>query len=153
MDRVSQLVGIDGRAKMRESLNNFIYLGDKSKTLTEKVMRVYAYPTSIHSTHPDHMEGNPVFIYLDAFNPDSDEVKNLKDIYQADRMGDVEMKRRLVGDLNSFLDPIREKRAYYQCHTGEVEEAFLNSTRRAKRLAEQTMSGARAAIGTASYLN
>ena len=152
MGRVSRLVGTDGRAKMSKSLDNCIYLGDNSKTVTEKVMRMYTDSTRVHATDPGHVEGNPVFMYHDAFNPDKEEVEGLKESYCKGKVGDVEVKRRLARALNAFLDPIREKRAYYQCHTDEVKEALLEGTRRAKRLAEQTMSEVRAAIGIASYL-
>jgi tryptophanyl-tRNA synthetase len=144
--RVPRLVGIDGQAKMSKSLNNAIYLKDDAETVTQKVMRMYTDPTRIHATDPGHIEGNPVFMYHDAFNPDKAEVQDLKERYVAGKVGDVEVKQKLAGALNALMDPIRERRARYEAQPALVREALASGSGYAKRVAEQTMSEVRAAL-------
>ncbi len=144
--RVPRLVGIDGNAKMGKSLDNAIYLKDDAETVTEKVRRMYTDPTRIHATDPGHIEGNPVFMYHDAFNPDAAEVQDLKDRYVAGKVGDVEVKQKLARALNMFLDPIRERRAHFEAHPELVREALAEGTGYGKNVAEQTMAEVRAAM-------
>ncbi|MCH7705633.1 MAG: tryptophan--tRNA ligase, partial [Chloroflexi bacterium] len=99
--RVARLPGTDGQAKMSKSLGNAIYLSDDAATVTEKVRRMYTDPTRIHATDPGHVEGNPVFIYHDAFNPDKAEVQDLKERYLVGKVGDVEVKEKLARALNA----------------------------------------------------
>src|SRR5438552_12193487 len=112
--RVARLVGTDGQAKMSKSLDNAIYLKDPPEVVTEKVRRMYTDPTRLRATDPGHVEGNPVFMYHDVFNPDKAEVEDLKERYTAGRVGDVEVKQKLARALNAMLDPIRDRRAYFQ---------------------------------------
>src|SRR6185312_10051570 len=107
---VPTLVGTDGKAKMSKSLDNAIYLSDDRETVHQKVMRMYTDPTRLRATDPGHVEGNPVFSYLDAFDADTAAVDELKARYRNGRVGDVEVKKRLSTVLNAFLDPIRERR-------------------------------------------
>src|SRR5207247_10659052 len=93
--------------------DNAIYLSDDAATVTRKVMAMYTDPTRIHPTDPGHVEGNPVFIYHDAFNANKGEVEELKERYRQGAVGDVEVKRRLAIALTSLLEPIRERRAKY----------------------------------------
>ncbi|OGO49937.1 MAG: tryptophan--tRNA ligase [Chloroflexi bacterium RBG_16_68_14] len=144
--RVPRLVGLDGKAKMGKSLNNAIFLKEDAETVTQKVMSMFTDPTRIRATDPGHVEGNPVFMYHDAFNPDTAEVQDLKDRYRAGKVGDVEVKQRLVRALNELLEPIRERRAYYQAHPALVREALAAGTGYAKKVAEQTMAEVRAAL-------
>lgn len=144
--RVPRLVGIDGQAKMSKSLNNAIYLKDDAEAVTQKVMRMFTDPTRIHATDPGHIEGNPVFMYHDAFNPDTAEVQDLKDRYVVGKVGDVEVKQKLARALNAFMDPIRERRAHYEANPALVREALAAGTGHAKRVAEQTMAEVRAAL-------
>jgi len=144
--RVPRLVGIDGQSKMSKSLNNAIYLKDDAETVTEKVRRMYTDPTRIHATDPGHIEGNPVFMYHDAFNPDKAEVQDLKERYVAGKVGDVEVKQKLARALNALMDPIRERRARYEAQPALVREALASGSAYAKRVAEQTMSEVRAAL-------
>src|SRR5262249_14492001 len=138
--RVARLVGTDGQAKMSKSLDNAIYLKDSADVVTEKVRRMYTDPTRLRATDPGHVEGNPCFMYHDAFNPDKAEVDDLKERYVAGRVGDVEVKQKLARALNNFLDPIRERRARYEERMGEVREALEKGTQRAKGVAEETMA-------------
>src|SRR5262245_52878058 len=107
---VPTLVGTDGQAKMSKSLNNAIYLSDDEATVTAKIMKMYTDPTRLRATDPGHVEGNPVFQYHDAFNENKAEVEDLKQRYVAGKVGDVEVKKKLVAALNQFLTPIRERR-------------------------------------------
>jgi len=144
--RVPRLVGVDGQAKMSKSLNNAIYLKDDAEIVTQKVMRMYTDPTRIHATDPGHVEGNPVFMYHDAFNRDKAEVQDLKERYVVGKVGDVEVKQKLALALNALMEPIRERRARYEAQPALVREALASGSGYAKRVAEQTMSEVRAAL-------
>ena len=144
--RVPRLVGLDGNAKMSKSLNNAIFLKDDADTVTQKVMRMFTDPTRLRASDPGHIEGNPVFMYHDAFNPDTAEVQELKDRYVKGAVGDVEVKQKLAKALNVFLDPIRDRRAHYEARPKEVRKALARGTAYAKKVAEQTMSEVRAAL-------
>lgn len=93
------------------------------------------------------MEGNPVFIYHDAFNPNVDEINDLKERYLLGKVGDVEVKKKLTIAINNFLEPIRERRAQYQSQPGLVEDVLVAGTERARAEARQTMDAVRAAMG------
>jgi len=142
---VPTLVGTDGQAKMSKSLNNAIFLADDPKTVESKVMRMYTDPKRVSADIPGTVEGNPVFAYHDAFNPDKAEVADLKERYRKGKVGDVEVKRNLVRALNQFLTPIRDRRAQFDRST--VEQLLVEGTRRARREAEETMRLVRDAMG------
>ncbi len=137
--RVGTLVGTDGQAKMSKSLDNAIYLSDDAATVTRKVGKMYTDPTRIHPTDPGHVEGNPVFIYHDAFNPNRAEVEDLKERYLKGTVGDVEVKQRLARALNEFLDPIRERRARFAAEPRRIEEVIIAGSRAARREAQETL--------------
>ncbi|PJE66914.1 tryptophan--tRNA ligase, partial [Candidatus Shapirobacteria bacterium CG10_big_fil_rev_8_21_14_0_10_36_6] len=94
------LIGTDGQAKMSKSIGNCIYLSDDEETVNKKVKGIYTDPTRLKPTDPGHIEGNPVFIYHDAFNDNLAEVADLKDRYQKGQVGDVEVKTKLALALN-----------------------------------------------------
>jgi tryptophanyl-tRNA synthetase len=144
---VPTLVGTDGSAKMSKSLGNAIFLSDDAATVTEKVRGMYTDPKRLRATDPGTVEGNPVFIYHDAFNPNTAEVAELKERYRAGTVGDVEVKKRLAAALNSFLDPIRERRAHYQAHPLVVKDILAQGIRRMQAEAKETMRLVRAATG------
>lgn len=144
---VPTLVGTDGKAKMSKSLGNAIFLSDDPKTVEKKVMSMYTDPTRIHATDPGHVAGNPVFIYHDVFNPDKEEVNDLKRRYRAGRVGDVEVKRKLARALNNFLDPIRERRSHYENRPGLVDEIIHAGSARASAEGAATLAAARDAMG------
>ena len=144
---VPTLVGTDGMAKMSKSLNNAIMLSDTPEEVERKVRGMYTDPTRLRATDPGHVEGNPVFQYHDAFNPDTAEVDDLKERYRAGRVGDVEVKRKLTAALETFLAPIRERRAHYESKPGIVEEVIAEGSRRARQEAEETIRLARDAMG------
>jgi tryptophanyl-tRNA synthetase len=144
---VPTLPGLDGRAKMGKSLGNAIFLTDDPQTLERKVMSMYTDPTRIHATDPGHVRGNPVFTYHDAFNDDRDEVDELKKRYRKGKVGDVEVKQRLVRALNRFLDPMRERRAAFAAKPGLVEEIIREGSARARKECRNTLAEARDAMG------
>ncbi len=147
------LVGTDGQAKMSKSLNNAIFLSDDANTVTKKVMGMYTDPNRVRSDVPGTVEGNPVFIYHDVFNPDKAEVETLKERYRAGRVGDVEVKQRLATVLNDFLEPTRERRARYEADTGFVDELLYEGTLRAREEAKQTLIEAKKAMGLTGVWN
>lgn len=142
---VGTLPGIDGQTKMSKSLGNAIFLSDDPETVTQKVMRMYTDPKRIHPTDPGTVEGNPVFIYHDAFNPNKEEVEDLKRRYRLGKVGDIEVKRKLVDALNAFLDPIRTRRTMGQL-AGDVDDILLEGSRRARSLADETLHMVRTAM-------
>ena len=150
--RVPRLVGTDGQAKMSKSLNNAIYLKDSAAVVAEKVRSMYTDPSRLRASDPGHVEGNVVFMYLDAFGSNPEEVNDLKERYRRGAVGDVEVKRTLTTALNAFLDPIRERRAHYEANMSLVRDALELGTTRAKRVAEETMILVRDALDL-GYLN
>lgn len=144
---VPTLVGLDGKAKMSKSLGNAIMLADSPEEVRQKVMGMYTDPTRLRATDPGHVEGNPVFQYHDAFNPDTAEVDDLKDRYRNGKVGDVEVKRKLIAALENFLAPIRERRARFEARPGIVDEVISEGSRRARQEAEETIRLARDSMG------
>jgi tryptophanyl-tRNA synthetase len=145
--RFPVLPGTDGKPKMSKSIGNTIMLSDDAETVRKKVMAMYTDPTRLHATDPGHVKGNPVFTYHDAFNPNLDEVRDLKARYTRGKVGDVEVKQKLVAALNQFLDPIRDKRAEYERQPDLLEDILAEGSRRARAEARQTLELARQAMG------
>jgi tryptophanyl-tRNA synthetase len=150
---VPTLVGTDGQAKMSKSLGNAIFLSDDAATVRRKVFSMYTDPNRISADVPGRVEGNPVFIYHDAFNPDRAEVEDLKERYRQGRVGDVEVKEKLAGALNAFLDPLRERRAAIQSQSGLVERIIYEGTLRASQEGEATVREMKRAMGLAGLWN
>jgi len=145
--KVPTLPGTDGQSKMGKSLGNAIFLTDDADTVKRKVMSMYTDPTRIHATDPGHVRGNPVFVYHDAFNDDTEEVEDLKRRYKKGTVGDVEVKRRLIEALERFLEPIRERRAQFATQKGLVDEIIREGSTRAREEARRTLAEARDAMG------
>jgi tryptophanyl-tRNA synthetase len=137
-----RLVGTDGFRKMSKSLDNAIYLSDDAETVARRVRSMYTDPKRIRSDIPGTVEGNPVFEYHDAFNPDRAEVDDLKARYRAGRVGDVEVKDRLILALNRFLDPIRARRRTWEARLPEIRALLEEGTASARRTAQETLQGA-----------
>jgi tryptophanyl-tRNA synthetase len=146
---VPTLPGVDGQGKMSKSLGNAILLSDDAKTVEQKVMRMYTDPTRIHATDPGHVRGNPVFTYHDAFNDNKEEVADLKRRYRAGKVGDVEVKRKLVAALNAFLEPMRVRRADYAAHPKRLDEILVEGTRKTQALAAETLRMTKEQMGIA----
>ncbi|MCS6844107.1 MAG: tryptophan--tRNA ligase [Caldilineales bacterium] len=147
------LVGTDGQAKMSKSLNNAIFLSDDPATVRKRVFSMYTDPKRVSADIPGTVEGNPVFIYHDTFNPNKEEVEDLKRRYREGKVGDVEVKEKLAIALNNFLDPIRERRAYYAAQTGFVDELLYEGTLRARQEAQITLSDVKKAMGLTGVWN
>jgi tryptophanyl-tRNA synthetase len=144
---IPTLVGTDGQEKMSNSLGNAIFLSDDDRTVRARVRGMYTDPRRVRSDIPGTVEGNPVFAYHDAFNPDRDEVEDLKARYRQGKVGDVEVKSSLARALNAFLDPIRRRRAEFARHPGRVEEILRTGTERARLEAGLTMQAVHQAMG------
>ncbi len=144
---VPTLVGTDGQAKMSKSLDNAIYLSDDAKTVEQKVRGMYTDPARVRADIPGKVEGNPVFIYHDAFNPNVEEVNDLKDRYRQGKVGDVEVKRKLTAAINAFLEPIRQRRAELERNPRIVEEVLLAGSERARAEADETLRMVKEAMG------
>jgi tryptophanyl-tRNA synthetase len=153
VSEVGSLVGTDGSAKMSKSLGNAIYLSDDAKTVAKKVMGMYTDPKRVTADVPGTVEGNPVFDYHDAFNADKAQVEDLKSRYRAGKVGDVEVKEKLIVSLNAFLDPIRERRAKYESQSGLADEVVYDGTMKMREEARATLSIALKAMGLAAVWN
>jgi tryptophanyl-tRNA synthetase len=143
---VSRLPGLDGDKKMSKSIGNTIDLADNADTVKKRVMQMYTDPKRVRADIPGTVEGNPVFIYHDAFNPDTAEVDDLKERYRAGKVGDVEVKNKLAKALNLYLDPIRARRAAVLAKPGMVQEILREGSKKARGVAEQTMDRVRDAV-------
>ncbi|WP_420632335.1 tryptophan--tRNA ligase [Candidatus Leptofilum sp.] len=150
---VPTLVGTDGKAKMSKSLGNAILLSDDSKTVAKKIRNMYTDPKRVHADIPGTVEGNPVFVYHDAFNPDKAEIDDLKTRYRSGKVGDVEVKEKLTVAINNFLDPIREKRAEIEADSGLVEQVIYEGTVRINKEAEATLLAMKKAMGLTGNWN
>jgi tryptophanyl-tRNA synthetase len=150
---VPTLVGTDGNAKMSKSLGNAIYISDDAKTVEKKVRAMFTDPNRIRADIPGKVEGNPVFIYHDIFNPDREEVRDLKERYTTGKVGDVEVKEKLSRALNNLLDPIRERRHTYMQQTGLVEEVIFEGTLAAREEARATLMEMKKAMGLTGVWN
>ena len=149
--RVPRLKGIDGNNKMSKSKGNVIELRFSEDQVNKAVMSMYTDPKRLKATDPGTVEGNPLFQYHDAFNPDKAKVEDFKKRYKEGTVGDVEVKKDLAEALNNFLSPIREKREYYENNPKEVENALLPGTNNARKIANETMKMVRSAMKIDSY--
>lgn len=149
---IPTLVGTDGQAKMSKSLGNAILLSDDAETVRKKVMNMYTDPKRLRATDPGTVEGNPVFVYHDLFNPDTEQVADFKARYRTGNIGDVEVKKVLVEKLNAFLDPIRERRRQLEAHPDDVIDILRMGAQRARPIAQETVAQAREAMGLTSPL-
>ena len=148
-----RLPGLDGNAKMSKSLGNAIYLADDAKTVQKKVMSMYTDPNHIHVEDPGKVEGNTVFTYLDVFAPDKDKVAELKEEYQKGGLGDVKIKRYLNKVLEAELAPIRERREKFAQDEDAVYEMLLEGSKKANKVANETLEQVRDAIGLNYFKN
>ena len=109
-------------------------------------MRMYTDPKRVRADIPGTVEGNPVFIYHDAFNPNTAEVDDLKARYRAGKVGDVEVKTKLAAALNAHLEPIRERRAAALARPDRLKEILFEGSKRARVVAAETMARVRDAM-------
>ncbi len=142
----SRLPGTDGKTKMSKSLGNAIYLGDSADTVARKVSKMYTDPQRIHGNEPGDVEHNPVFIYLDAFGTDTAKIAEFKSRYTAGTVGDVEVKNYLTEVLNTFLEPIRTKRAELAKDPEAIYAILQKGKKKAGLIARKTLKKVRAAM-------
>lgn len=140
-----RLVGIDGNSKMGKSLNNGIYLKDTTEDVKKKIMSMYTDPNRIHPNDPGTVDGNPVFIYHDAFNENKAEVNDLKERYKKGTVGDVEVKEKLFDAIEKFLGPIRQRRKDYE--NQDIMKYVVDGTQKARKLAQNNILRAQKAMG------
>ena len=141
-----RLPGIDGKAKMSKSLGNAIYLGDSADVVAKKVKGMYTDPGHLRVEDPGKVEGNPVFTYLDAFDPDKEAVAALKEHYQRGGLGDSVVKKRLLDVLQAFLEPVRARREQFAKDPHAVMALILKGTEQANGVAHQTLLEVRKAM-------
>jgi tryptophanyl-tRNA synthetase len=139
---VERLPGTDGKAKMSKSLGNVINLSDDSETVRKQVMSMYTDPSRVHGDEPGEVEGNPVFVYLDAFGLESHKakIKEYKEKYKSGAVKDVEVKEFLIEVLELFLGPIRKRRAEAEKQPDLVEKILKEGTDKVKKEAEKTLT-------------
>ncbi|MCD8221998.1 MAG: tryptophan--tRNA ligase [Clostridiales bacterium] len=144
-----RLPGIDGKAKMSKSLNNCIYLSDTAEDVRKKVMSMFTDPNHLRVQDPGEVDGNPVFIYLDAFSRDEHfaeflpEYKNLDELkahYRRGGLGDVKVKKFLVNVLQSELEPIRQRRKEFEKDIPAVYRILEEGSKKAEKVAAQTLA-------------
>jgi tryptophanyl-tRNA synthetase len=140
-----RLPGLDNR-KMSKSYGNTIDLGDDADALMKKVRQMYTDPKRVRADIPGTVEGNPVFMYHDAFNPDTAEVDDLKARYRAGAVGDVEVKTKLAAAMNAALEPMRARRRELLAHPDDVRDIMVEGSRKARVIAHQTMERVRDAV-------
>jgi tryptophanyl-tRNA synthetase len=109
-------------------------------------MQMYTDPKRVRADIPGTVEGNPVFMYHDAFNPDAAEVEDLKARYRAGKVGDVEVKTKLAKALNAHLEPIRARRAEVLANPSRLREILHDGSRKARAIAQDTMARVRDAV-------
>jgi len=141
----SRLPGIDNR-KMSKSYNNTIDLSDDVDTVNKKIRSMYTDPKRVRADIPGTVEGNPVFVYHDAFNPNRAEVDDLKTRYREGSVGDVEVKTKLATAVNAVLEPIRERRAAALSRPGHLREVLVDGSRKAQAIAHDTLERVRGAV-------
>lgn len=150
-----RLPGIDGKAKMSKSLGNCIYLSDEADEVKKKVMSMFTDPNHLRVQDPGNVDGNPVFIYLDAFCkpeyfpeflPEYQNLDELKAHYTRGGLGDVKVKKFLNKVLQAELSPIRERRKYWEQHLDDVYEILKEGSKTAEAKAAQTLHDVRSAM-------
>lgn len=154
-DACLRLPGIDGKAKMSKSLGNCIYLSDEPEDIKKKVMSMYTDPDHVRVEDPGKIEGNTVFTYLDAFSteehfakflPDYANLDELKAHYKRGGLGDVKVKKFLNNVLQDVLEPIRERRHYWEQRIPEVYEILRTGSKEAEAAAASTLHDVREAM-------
>ena len=154
-DACLRLPGIDGKAKMSKSLGNCIYLSDEPEDIRKKVMSMYTDPDHVRVEDPGKIEGNTVFTYLDAFSteehfakflPDYANLDELKAHYQRGGLGDVKVKKFLNNVLQDVLEPIRERRHYWEQRIPEVYKILRAGSKEAEAAAAATLHDVREAM-------
>ncbi|MFB9124050.1 tryptophan--tRNA ligase [Paraburkholderia dipogonis] len=153
LSHVARLPGIDGKAKMSKSLGNAITLGATPDEITKAVNNMYTDPNHLRVSDPGQVEGNVVFAFLDAFEPDVPMVDELKAHYRRGGLGDSIVKRALNERLQSMIAPIRERRRELEADRAEVLNVLRRGTMRAREVAGATVSEVKNALGLNYFQN
>ena len=157
-----RLPGIDGKAKMSKSLGNCIYLSDEPEDIKKKIMSMYTDPNHLRVQDPGKVEGNPVFIYLDAFSrpehfaeflPEYQNLDELKAHYQRGGLGDVKVKKFLNSVMQAELEPIRNRRKEWEQRLPEVVEILKEGSAVAEKTAAATLANVRKAMRIDYFAN
>ena len=146
-----RLPGIDGKAKMSKSLGNAITLGATPDEISKAVKEMYTDPNHLRVSDPGQVEGNVVFAFLDAFEPDTQKVDELKAHYRRGGLGDSVVKRVLDERLQAIIEPIRARRREFETDRAQVLEILRRGTARAREVAGQTLSEVKGALGLSYF--
>lgn len=150
-----RLPGTDGKAKMSKSIGNCIYLADEPEDIEKKIMSMYTDPTHLRKDDPGHVEGNPVFTYLDAFSkkehfeeflPEYNNLDEMKAHYTRGGLGDVKVKRFLCKVMQAELEPIRNRRKEWEARPMDVYDVLKQGTEQAEKKAAETLRNVRRAM-------
>lgn len=141
-----RLVGLDGKSKMSKSSNNCIYLADSADEVQKKVMSMYTDPKRLKPTDLGSVEGNPVFIYHDAFNLNKEEVEDLKNRYRAGTVGDVEVKQKLIVAINNLLEPMRTRRTELEKNPEKIEAILRDGVEKGRVVTEEVLGRVKTAM-------
>lgn len=146
LSSTARLPGIDGKGKMSKSLGNVISLCDSADTIRKKVKMMYTDPNHLQVSDHGVVEGNPVFAYLDAFDPDKQSLDAMKDHYRRGGLGDSVVKQRLTDVLLAELEPIRQRREEFAKDPVQIMNILKKGTVKAREAAAQTLSEVRRAM-------
>lgn len=138
LSSTGRLCGLDGNAKMGKSLGNAIYLSDDAKTVSQKVMQAVTDTNRISVKIPGNPDVCTVHTYHKTFNPD--EAGNVCSMCKNAQIGCVACKRMLAEKLNAIMDPIREKRAFYESHRSDVKDLIVSGTAKANAIGNEMIA-------------
>ena len=142
----ARLIGLDGQAKMSKSIGNCIYISDTEEEVTRKVNGMYTDPSRLRASDPGRVEGNPVFVYHDAFNSNLAEVADLKERYKNGKVGDVEVKEKLSVAINKVLQPMRERIRHYESKPELIEEILRAGVEKGRKVSDETLEKVKEAM-------
>jgi len=152
LGRVQRLVGLGGPSdngqllKMSKSLNNAILLSDDPDVIRKKVMSMYTDPNRLRASDPGTVEGNPLWVFHDTFNPDKSWVEETKEKYRAGSIGDVDCKKRLIEVLVALLEPMQARRAVYEKDKAQVLDVLRQGAEKANEVAQVTLGRVKKAV-------
>lgn len=151
LSQTPRLPGLDGKAKMSKSLGNAITLGATPDEISKAVKDMYTDPNHLRVSDPGQVEGNVVFAFLDAFEPDTEKVEELKAHYRRGGLGDSVVKRVLDERLQAIIEPIRTRRREFETDRAQVLDILRRGTMRAREVAGQTLSEVKGALGLSYF--
>ncbi|MDC4029902.1 tryptophan--tRNA ligase [Acinetobacter baumannii] len=147
LSNMARLPGFDGKAKMSKSLGNTIVLNASDKDIKKAVNAMYTDPNHLRIEDPGQVEGNIVFTYLDAFDPNKEEVEELKEHYRRGGLGDGTVKKRLEGVLKELITPIRERREELAKDPDYIMDVLRQGTDKCRIITQQTLDEVKDGLG------